>query len=316
MAPTAPDAVHNHAAQTDCSDPGPWAGLLDSVEPGIEAVSQMARNLIAHYRGQAEHLPAGTVGDIDLRWAEAILATDQARHPQPLGTERPVADRVQGCCRDHTLLAVAALRHHGVPARSRVGFAGYLSPDDWHHDHVIGEAWLGGRWRRFDPEFAGASAADLGAHLHGLDDPGDMALGSSTPFLTGAQVWLGHRAGTRDVSRFGVAEGLGIGGDWFVHGYVIGEVAHRFGDELLLWDQWGAMTGDVATAPAASLELVDEVAALLVRADEGDVGAERELAERYRADDRLHPGPVIRSYSPTGAAREVDLGTRSVTTVS
>src|ERR687898_951834 len=67
---------------------------------------------------------------------------------------RRTEDLVQGCCRDHTLLAVAALRHHGMPARSRVGFASYLSLTTWHHDHVIVEAWLGGRWRRFDTELA------------------------------------------------------------------------------------------------------------------------------------------------------------------
>ena len=296
----------DHSVQSAYSNPGVWSGLLDDVEPTIESVSFMSRNVVAHYRAQAPVLPESTAGDVNLRWIEAILATDQRRHRAPLRAEREVGDRVQGCCRDHSLLAVAALRHHGVPARNRVGFATYLSPA-WNADHVVVEAWIDGRWRRFDPEFAGNPAVQLPA----LADPTDIPPGPDGPFLSAAQVWLGHRAGSLDVSRFGVAEGLGIGGDWFVYGYVIAEVAHRFGDELLLWDTWGAMTGDLSNAPKGNLRLVDEIAQLVVRADEGDPEAEGELLGRYRDDQLLHPGPTIRSVSPLGGLHEVDLKART-----
>jgi hypothetical protein len=263
----------------------------------------MARNVVAHYRAQAEALPESSRNDIGLRWAESILDTDQRRHDAPLTMERAVGERVQGCCRDHTLLAISALRHHGVPARSRVGFASYFSATTWHHDHVIVEAWLDGRWRRFDPE--------LEAPLPRLADPTDMALGDDTPFLTAGRVWLGHRSGLLDVTRFGVEQGLGIGGAWFVHAYVIGEVAHRFGDELLLWDNWGAMSNNIEEAASENIDVVDDIAALLVRADDGDIGAEQELLTRYREDDRLHPGRRVMSFSPTGAVYDVDLETHT-----
>ncbi len=164
MTSDAPSVV-DHSAQSVYSDPGGWASLFDEVEPSIEAVSVMARNVVAHYRAQADELPASSRDDISLRWVDAILATDQRRHGTPLATERVVRDRVQGCCRDHTLLAVAALRHHGVAARGRVGFATYLSPT-WNYDHVIVEAWLGGRWRRFDPEFSVPLPEPARPHRH------------------------------------------------------------------------------------------------------------------------------------------------------
>lgn len=294
--------VVDHAAQSRYSDPGPWAHLLDPVAPTIDGVSAMARNVVAHYRAWESELPADSRHDVSLRWVDAIFATDQHRHAAPLTAERPVPERVQGCCRDHTLLSVAALRSHGVPARSRVGFATYLDDTSWRHDHVIVEAWLDGRWRRFDPE--------IPAGWPTLADPSDIAAGPDSPFLTAAHVWIGHRAGRLDVSRFGVAEGVPIAGDWFVHGYVIEEVAHRFGDELLLWDQWGAMTGDLTTCPPDHVALVDELAALLVRADGGDGGAETELLARYREDDRIHPGRRILSFSPHGDVHDVDLEAR------
>jgi hypothetical protein len=301
-----PPAVMDHAAHSAYSDPDAHAGLFDAIDPSIRGVSAMARNVVVHYRASARQLPEASRDDIGLRWIDAILSTDQQRHLRPLTAPREEEQRVQGCCRDHTLLAVAALRHHGVTARSRVGFATYLSPT-WNHDHVIVEAWIDGSWRWFDPEFA--------SPLSTLPDPTDIPTGAGSPFRTAARVWLAHRAGDLDVSRFGVAEGVGIGGDWFVHSYVIEEVAHRFGDELLLWDVWGAMTGDLATAPVDDVALVDEVAHLLVRADDGDLGAEDALLTLYRSDTRLHPGRQVRSVSPTGATYDVDLGAKTAVAV-
>jgi Transglutaminase-like superfamily len=131
-------------------------------------VSELARNVVVHYRASGETLPETSALDINLRWLEDILETDQGRHPAPLAAPRAATERVQGCCRDHTLFSVGALRQQGIPARSRIGFASYFSPS-WHQDHVIVEAWLGGRWVRFDPE--------VDRPLSTLPDPTDIPSG-------------------------------------------------------------------------------------------------------------------------------------------
>ena len=291
-----------YARQSRYSDPGRHAELFDDVPPTVESVSAMARNVVVHYQASGVDLPRQSQRDVDLRWIDAILSTDQERHHAPLGTERPVEARVQGCCRDHSLLAVAALRHHNVPARTRVGFASYLL-ESWHCDHVVVEVWDEGRWRRFDPEFA--------EPIPGLPDPTDIAISPDAPFLTAAQVWLGHRAGTLDVARCGAVEYAALQGEPFVHAKVICELAHRFGDELLLWDRWGAMDPHQFDAPLEDIDVVDEIATLLIRADGGDTSAERDLRARYRRDPRLHPGSFVHSISPTGERHYVDLETRS-----
>jgi hypothetical protein len=89
-------------------------------------------------------------------------------------------------------------------------------------------------------------------------------------------------------------------------------IAHRFADEPLLRDTWGAMCRDLELAPAETRHPLDEVARLFIRADEGDLEAERELLARYREDDRLRPGAHIRSVSPYGGLYEVDLASRAV----
>lgn len=247
----------------------------------VGEVSALARNLIVHYRGSGVELPEETRGQIHLRGLAEILEADQARHGSDLSIPRPIIDRVQGCCRDHTLFCVGALRYLGVPARSRVGFASYLAPG-WHHDHVIVEAWLVDRWVRFDPE---------------IENPRQAIALPADGFTDAGALWRGFRDGTVDVSRYGVGQGLAAG-DWFVFDYVIDEVAHRFGDELLLWDVWGAKVESLTDVPPDDLRLVDRVAGLSVAADAGDLAAERELFELYLADERLHPGPIVDGSLP------------------
>ena len=284
----------DYASQSAYSDPGRRAPLLEALPTDAAGLGAVSRNVIAHYRAHEAELPAETRSDIDLRWLERILDADQSRHPEPLAAERPLAERVQGCCRDHTLLCVGALRQHGIPARSRVGFATYFSPD-WNHDHVVVEAHLGGRWVRFDPELAPGDKPF---------DSLDMPVGPGSPFVTSAEVWRDHRAGRIDVDAYGVDPNVPVRGEWFVGTYVVTELAHRMRDELLLWDGWGVMGPDIA----GHADLIDELAALLVAADAGDAGAEAELGDRYRADERLRPGDVIQSVSPLdGSFTRVDL---------
>jgi hypothetical protein len=284
----------DHAVHTAYSDPGRHRRLVGALPTDPAGLSAVARNVIVHYRASGQELPAATRDDINSRWLAAILDADQARHGHPFAAPREVTARVQGCCRDHTLFCVGALRTRGIPARSRVGFAGYFV-DGWHHDHVVVEARLDERWRRFD--------AEVDAPRAGLASPMDFGTFpvDSHGFVTAAQVWLAHRAGEVDASTYGVdPEVPGFRGERFVFDEVIHEVAHRFGDELLLWDGWGRIGEPDEPVTAADAHWIDEVARLLVAADDGDLDAEHRLLARYRADPGLHPGDSVLQASPYG----------------
>lgn len=219
--------VIDHSVHTAYSAPGPYAALLVEVEPVPNVIASAVCSVVEHYRVSEFQLPPDTLCDIHARWVRAILDIDQHRHPGAalLGARDPLT-RVQGCCRDHTLLSVAIMRQHGVPSRSRLGFSDYLTPG-WHQDHVIPEYWTGDRWRRFDPEFS----SPIGM----LADPTDIPQDQS--FHTASRVWLGHRRGTLDVSTYGADPTIPyLHGATYVHDCVIREVAFRFGHELLLWD--------------------------------------------------------------------------------
>ena len=257
------------------------------VPSDIETICQTSRNVIAHYRAEhADTLPEERRDEIDSRWLEVILDIDQQRHHLPLTHHRPITGRVAGCCRDHSLFVVGALRQRQVPAHTRIGFAHYLIPG-WATDHVIVEYWRNGRWLRADAELNGPGF-DFDVH--------DVPAGHGAPFETAAEAWLGHRAGTRNATRYGVFPGSELSGPDFVRTYVFFELAHRYGDELLLWDSWGATEAEGPEIDA----LTDELARLLVAADGGDDGAESELATRYTHDNRLRPGSEVTTYSPYG----------------
>ncbi len=300
-----PAEVAHYAAHSAYSSPGDRADLLRGVptEPG--PLGQVVCNVIAHYRGEAASLPSERAADVNSRWLATILDLDHARNGTALIDPRAASDRVAGCCRDHSLLAVGVLREHGVPARTRVGFAGYFTAG-FHHDHVVVEHWDDGRWVRWDPELTAGAATFPFDPVDLPRGTGDVAEDLALPFVPASIAWLAFRAGLVDVDLFGVDPGLPIRGDWFVHDYVLFELAHRQGDELLLWDTWGAMSQD-DTLEGLDLALVDEIADLLVRADHGDHAADAELAARYVADARLHPGPRVRTLSPTGTSTWTDL---------
>ena len=283
------EPAEHYSQHSRYSDPGAHAQLLQAVPPDLDTVCAVARNTIAHYRAASVPLPASSNADIDARWLSRTLDLDQQRHGVPLQQERPEAERVQGCCRDHTLLAIGILRQHGVPARSRVGFATYLSPDT-RVDHVVAETWTGDRWRRFDPGVAGPRGS--------VDDPLEIPTGAGSPFLTAAAAWSGYRHSGASIDDLGVQAGsLELKGAPFVLAYLIMDVAHRFGDELLLWDCWGAMA---MPGQELDVELGDRLADLVQRADTGDQQAEQDLRTSHATDPRVRPGPQVLQLSPRG----------------
>jgi len=293
-----PSGPQDWAAHSPLTDPRDRRALLRTAPRDPRDLAAAVRGLVAHYRGDAGTYPPERTGEIDTRWVADVLGVLAGRGVTDLATALPPAERFVGCCRDFSLLFVAALRERGVPARTRVGFADYFRPD-FHVDHVVAEYHDGGRWVRVDPELDPASFPF---------DVADMDTGPRGPFRTAATVWTQYRAGEIDddgIRRFGVDPDLPLRGPAFVAGYVLQELAHLHGHELLLWDVWGdmeALDGPVEAGDPAALAEVDRLAALLL-----DPDAHRaELAAAFD-DDRYHPRGTVRCLSPTGAVSRVAL---------
>ncbi|WP_444876216.1 transglutaminase-like domain-containing protein [Actinoplanes aureus] len=300
----------DYTRQTAFSDPRHHLAQLAALPDDVAGIAAVVRNLVVHYRASGLEFPPARLSEIDSRWVDRMLDADASRFSEPLDVPRPEEQRIVGCCRDFTLLTVSALRAKGIPARSRVGFADYLEPD-FHVDHVVAEYHDGRRWIAVDAQLA---VEDV------LLGPGGLR--------TAAQSWVTCRRGDADPDTFGVGGGSPLRGLRIVAEYVLLELAHRRGDELLLWDMWGyvaEVADQIAGRPIEEawadlppwrpeeLSLVDEIAELLVAADAGDRSAEEKLARRYAEDDRLRPGDTIACYSPRGVRSEVDLRRRTST---
>ena len=281
----------DYAMQTRFSDPGVHAGLFDALPDDIPGIAAVVRNLLIHYRADGIEFTGDRLAEIDNRWVSAILATDQKRNGTALAVPREPFDRVVGCCRDYTLLFVSMLRHKGIPARSRVGFGNYFA-EGFDHDHVVAEYWNGDRWVMIDAEMDPADPRFT-------FDVADMPAG---PFRSAAEVWRGYRDGVLDGDLFGADPNpdapLKLHGGWFIRTYVHYQLAHLNGDELLLWDNWGAMSDRL---DGADLDLTDRIARLMVASDNGDETATKEVNELYRTDPDLTFAGRSFHTSPAGA---------------
>ena len=74
-------------------------------------------------------------------------------------------------------------------------------------------------------------------------------------------------------------------------------MAHRCGDELLLWDGWGRMGAPEESVSEQDATWLDLLATLIAAADE-DPEVDEQLWQRYRADEDLHPGATVIQASP------------------
>src|SRR4051812_12374337 len=124
---------------------------------------------------------------VHLRRAEDLLAAVTARDDRPLDVAREPAARIATNCRGYTVVAVAMLRAHGVPARARCGFGAYFRPD-FFEDHWVVEYRDGGRWKRGDAQIDDVLVAKMGIGL----DVTDLPKGQ---FLTGGEAWRLMRDG-------------------------------------------------------------------------------------------------------------------------
>jgi hypothetical protein len=207
---------------------GPGAAALAALPSTVPGLVAAVQGLLVHEPGSA---PSATG---HLRATHQILDRILAADPRPLVQPRSPAQRLAGCCRHFTLVTVAALRAHGIPARARCGFARYFMADR-HVDHWVVEYWNGAtsRWVLADAQLGPKLCETFGIAFDPLDVP-------RQEFVVAGDAWIRCREGDLDPSRCGL-EGEGRSGWWWVAGNLVRDVAALSKMELLPWDLWGAM---------------------------------------------------------------------------
>jgi hypothetical protein len=269
----------------DYASPGPFTSLdgvnplaLESAATDPVGICMPVHDLfIQPTDAQPLDLPADRFDDNQIRPANTLVRRLLALDPAPLTTARAPEKRVVGTCRHFAVLGCALLRHRGITARARCGFATYFQPNQGV-DHWITEYWddNDSRWIRVDTEHLGKTILP---HLHDLR-PED--------FLTGGEAWSAYRRGEIDASRFGV-HGTQNWGPAEISANAVRDLAALNKVEPLPWDEWGRMTDAFAEKTGADYDaLLDELAGVCATDDLAAVSA------LYKHEDLRVPEHLVR----------------------
>ena len=305
----APEAAAFYTSQSLFSDPGAMAGLYADLPRDAGALARVVRDLMIHRveSGQWD-VPVDEHrmhNDAETRYIDDILRLIAGRSAEPLVNRRPYGERFVGICRDFTLLHVSLLRHLGIPARLRSGFADYFGSDGFHFDHVVTEYWDDTRgWLLAD-----AQIHDPGHYTMDFD-PADVP---RDRFLTAGRAWQILRAGEADPRTFGLPPAGGeFTGRWFVAGDIRLDLAALNKVETLLWDVWGSGetggpgdSGGDGSGPVMADDLLavyDRAAAITA----GDVPF-AEARELFASSDELRTPPTVTCHAPFNGPSQVTL---------
>ncbi|MFG3341147.1 transglutaminase domain-containing protein [Glycomyces sp. NPDC048151] len=214
------------------------------------------------------------------RVLNAILAADQ----RPLAEAREPRDRFACTCRTFTLVTVAALRAHGVPARARCGFWHYEQDSEWYIDHWVAEHWDGERWVLSDAQMDPVQTEEFKLDFDPADVPRDR-------FIVAGQAWIGYRAGEIDADKCGLP-GVpgGESGPWWIAANLVRDAAALANRELLPWDVWGRMPEPEDEIDADLTALLDDLAAVTA-----DPDTAADVRARYETDDRIRVPEQVRN---------------------
>ncbi len=284
--------IEYYAQPGPITAPGDQAALLDGLPTAIADLCRVIQGTMIHiFWAERYGLSKADIRgqETNLRHVPKMLARLRELDDRPLTQPRPLEKKLVGNCRDFTVMLCAMLRHQGVPARARCGFAAYFEPGRFE-DHWVCEYWDAGqqRWVMVDAQLDAFQREALRIWFNPLDVPPDQ-------FLPGGKAWQACRAGQVDPNFFGIFHMRGPG---FVQSDLVRDLAALNKVELLPWDCWGL--GDVNDKHVASAEeaaLLDRAAALTL----ADNTAFAQMRSFYENTERLRVPPVIRSYTDAGA---------------
>lgn len=288
------EAARFYATQSLFSDPGAFAPLYHDLPADPAALARIVRGLFVH-RLEGGHfgvelLPDRLREDAESRYVDEILRLVAERNGAALTEARAFEDRFVGICRDFALLHCSLLRHAGIPARIRSGFADYFGDDGFHSDHVVTEYWDAERgWLLADAQI-----------VEGYSMPFDPMDVPRDRFLVAGKAWQLIRSGQADPKEFG----LGMTeppmvGEWFVSGNIRLDLSDLNKVETLLWDIWGLGAGPFDEMTDEIYDLYDLAAT--VADDEVSFDAARKL---FAENAGLRtPPPSPRSPSSKRRAR-------------
>ncbi len=276
------DWTQYYATQSIMSDPGQYKELYDGLPDDIPSLCKVIQGLVLHMhwaQAYGQNPPDTRKTEVRIRQADRYLARIRELDSAPLTTERPPEKKIIGTCRDYAALLTSFLRHRGVPARMRVGFATYFTPGRYE-DHYLCQYWneAENRWILTDAQLDDLQRKTLNIRF----DPNDLPEGI---FLPGGKAWQVCREGKADPELFGI---FNIKGMWFVGCDMVYDTMSLNKIESHPWDIWAMMPKYQQTEfPGPYLAAMDHIAELTGVLDPGFA----EVRRLYQTEKKLQPPP-------------------------
>ena len=255
-----------YTEQSTFSDPGRYAQVFDQLPVDVPSLVRLIQGLLIPPYDYVLRLHDLTYEDIvdaafGFRTITELIENVLAICDVPLADTREPQERLGVNCRNFAVLLVSLLRHHGVPARERIGFELYLG-GKISYEHRIAEYWHAqqNRWVRadayVDPRLRESRCIDF--------DTLDIRL--PVAFYSAGEVWLGARQQRLDPDQFGdSATDIGLPPIRYalLHDF---EALNKF--EVLGNDAWGALIDKPEEKLTDDeLQFLDRVAALTLDPD-------------------------------------------------
>ncbi|MDQ3705807.1 MAG: transglutaminase-like domain-containing protein [Chloroflexota bacterium] len=288
MYPLGGDPRSFYSRQSDLTDPGKQAHMYEDLPLTMSGMARMVQGLIVQLKLSKAY---GTAPERELlqeagtRRVERMLERIQARSQGSLTGSHSPERSLMGSSRDYAVLLTSMLRHRGIPARARCGFARYMGPD-MHYGRWVCEYWQEREMRWVIVDAGMLDEAARSPHL-GRFDPLDVP---HTRFVAAGKAWQMCRIWRADPRRFGQDRGSrGLG---YVASQLVRDLACLNKVEMLPDDAWGLAHTAFDYLWERDLRLLDRVAHVTLAGNE----AFPELRALYELEVRLRVPAVINSY--------------------
>lgn len=260
------DSLDFYKTHSPFTHPGRYVPLFDALPDDVPGLVNAVQGLLIPpypFLLSLHGLQPGDVVDegFGIRRIEATIERILGLHDAPLTEVRPPKKRLGVNCRNFATLLVAMMRHKGIPARERVGFAGYLG-GKINYEHRITQYWDSdkGRWALADAWIHDVQRVAMRLNFNTLDiRPQDR-------FYLSGDVWLKARQHQLDANQFGDSDtevGMPLIRYALLHDF---DALVKL--EVLGCDAWGKLIDKPETALTGDdLAYLDQVAALTLQSD-------------------------------------------------
>ena len=198
-----------YRTQSPWTDPGEHEGMYAGIPDDVASIVESVQGVVVHgglvWLYELKPSEAQQGGPV-IRRTDELLGRIKALDDAGLDVQRPPEKRLVVNCRQFAVLTCSILRHKGIPARARAGYALYTWRDGKHENHWICEYWNENekRWIQVDAQIDGKQREFFKIDFDTLDIPKGR-------FVVAGDGWRVFRDGEVPPENFGVGGADGHG---------------------------------------------------------------------------------------------------------